>query len=142
MREPPCNNSTKLEECAVKSRHKFFYYREVLMTDYHEILRLLFQGISQRNISRSCRCSRNTVARVLTRTQQRKLEWGNLQNLSDGDLQQLLFPDRMQPGSRQAPDCAYIHKEMAKSGVTLSLLWHEYCDEYRGRHEIPLVSSI
>jgi transposase len=108
------------------------------MTDYHEILRLLFQGISQRNIARSCRCSRNTVSMVLTRTQQRKLEWGNLQNLSDGNLQQLLFPDRIQPGSRKAPDCAYIHKEMAKSGVTLSLLWHEYCDECRGRHEIPL----
>ena len=26
------------------------------------------------------------------------------------------------------PDMEYIHKEMAKSGVTLSLLWNEYCE--------------
>jgi transposase len=108
------------------------------MTNYHEILRLLAQGISQRSIARSCRCSRNTVARVLIQTQQRKLEWGSLQNLANGDLQQLLFPDRIQPGSRKAPDCEYIHREMAKSGVTLSLLWHEYCDECRSHQEIPL----
>ena len=63
------------------------------MTSYHEILRLLAQGISQRSIARSCRCSRNTIARVLTQSQQRKVEWGSIQNLSDGDLHQLLFPD-------------------------------------------------
>ena len=35
------------------------------MTDYREILRLNHQGISGRDIAKSCGCSRNTVARVL-----------------------------------------------------------------------------
>lgn len=30
-----------------------------------------------------------------------------------------------------------IHKELAKSGVTLSLLWNEYCLSCRANQEIP-----
>lgn len=29
------------------------------------------------------------------------------------------------------PDYAYIHKELQRSGVTLNLLWLEYCDQCR-----------
>ena len=108
------------------------------MTGYREILRLSAQGISQRSIAKSCACSRNTVARVLTQAQQKEVEWSNIRYLSDGDLYQLLFPDQIQSGLRKIPDCEYIHREMAKSGVTLSLLWNEYCEQCRSNNEIPL----
>ena len=39
------------------------------------------------------------------------------------------------------PDCEYIHKELAKSGVTLTLLWNEYCEKTRLGGEIPLMYS-
>ena len=35
------------------------------MTDYREIIRLNHQGVSGRDIVKSCSCSRNTVARIL-----------------------------------------------------------------------------
>jgi len=35
------------------------------------------------------------------------------------------------------PDYEHIHKEMAKRGVTLSLLWNEYCAQCRHNGEIP-----
>ena len=108
------------------------------MTNYHEILRLLAQGISQRSIARSCGCSRNSVARVLAQVQQRNLDWNHLQDQTDGDLHDLLFPNVPRPSSHKAPDCEHIHREMAKSGVTLSLLWNEYCEQCRINHEIPL----
>jgi transposase len=108
------------------------------MTSYREILRLYAQGISQRGIAKSCGCARNTVARVLYQAQRRKIEWSNIRDLTDGDLHQLLFPDQIQLGSRKAPDCEYIHREMARSGVTLSLLWNEYCELCRVSNEIPL----
>jgi transposase len=108
------------------------------MTSYHEILRLSAQGISQRGIARSCDCSRNTVSRVLTQAQKQNLEWNKILNLSDGELYNLLFPVNIQAGSRKVPDCEYIHREMAKSGVTLSLLWNEYCEQCRNHNEIPL----
>ena len=108
------------------------------MTNYHEILRLSAQGISQRSIARSCDCSRNTVARVLTRAQQQSLEWSVIQNMADGDLHNLLFPTQIPGGLRKVPDCEYVHREMAKSGVTLTLLWNEYCGQCRSYNEIPL----
>ncbi len=32
-------------------------------------------------------------------------------------------------GKRKEPDYVYTHNELAKSGVNLSLLWSEYCDQ-------------
>jgi transposase len=108
------------------------------MTSYREILRLLAQGISQRSIAKSCGCSRNTVARVLSLAQQNQIEWSKVRELTDGDLYNLLFPNPLQSCLRKVPDCEYIHREMAKSSVTLSLLWNEYCNECRINSEIPL----
>jgi transposase len=39
------------------------------------------------------------------------------------------------------PDYEYIHKELAKPGVTLSLLWVEYCEECRNSKQIPYQST-
>ncbi len=50
-----------------------------------------------------------------------------------------MFPSKGQQASRRLPDCAEIHKELAKSGVTLSLLWNEYCESCRLAGEIPLM---
>jgi transposase len=61
-----------------------------------------------------------------------------VRDLTDGDLYNKLFPDQIPPGLRKVPDCEYIHREMAKSGVTLSLLWNEYCEQCRLSNEIPL----
>lgn len=35
------------------------------------------------------------------------------------------------------PDFEWVHREMAKRGVTLSLLWNEYCAGRRQNGEIP-----
>jgi transposase len=113
------------------------FYREVFMTNFREILRLSAQGISQRSIARSCGCSRNTVSIVLARAHQNQIEWNGIRDLTEEDLKQRLFPARIQSSSRKIPDCEYIHREMAKSGVTLSLLWNEYCNECRINNEIP-----
>lgn len=106
------------------------------MTGYREILRLSAQGISQRSIARSCGCSRNTVARVLSQAQQQKVEWNAVMDLEEGEICNRLFPSQVPANSRKVPDYEYIHQEMAKSGVTLSLLWNEYCEECRTNNEI------
>ncbi len=108
------------------------------MTKYREILRLSSMGLSQRSIASSCQCSRNTVSNVLTRANERGLSWPLPEDVGDADLQHMLFPDKVQPSSRNIPDSEYIHRELAKSGVTLSLLWSEYCDSCRLSNEIPL----
>ena len=39
------------------------------------------------------------------------------------------------------PEYEQIHKEMQRSGVTLSLLWVEYCEQYRATGELPYQST-
>jgi len=39
------------------------------------------------------------------------------------------------------PDYDHVHREMSKSGVTLTLLWLEYCDECRRYGQIPYQST-
>lgn len=111
------------------------------MTQYREILRLHSQGISQRNIAASCACSRNTVSKIIQRAEELGIAWPLEKDLTDGELRQRLFAEVAQPPTRKRPDYEYIHREMAKSGVTLSLLWNEYCENCRLSQEIPLMYS-
>lgn len=112
------------------------------MTKYREILRLHSQGISQRNIALSCACSRNTVSKITQRADELGIAWPLEKELTDGELRQRLFAESLtQVSRRKQPDYDYIHKEMAKSGVTLSLLWNEYCEQCRLNQELPLMYS-
>ena len=112
------------------------------MTNYREILRLDSRGISQRSIAASCQCSRNTVARVLARAREATITWPLQTDLTDGELGKILFPDTSEPSStRHLPDLEYVHKEMAKAGITLRLLWTEYATICRVAVEQPLMYS-
>ena len=109
------------------------------MSCYREILRLHNQGISQRSIAASCACSRNTVARVLQRAEEKGITWPLPENLDDNTLEHQLFGVRKMDSTRTRPDYEHIHREMAKNGVTLSLLWNEYCEACRLGNSIPLM---
>lgn len=111
------------------------------MTNYREILRLHNQGLSGRSIASTCECSRNTVALTLKRAREADISWPLPDGLSEADLIKLLFPERNLPSNRKKPDYEYVHKEMSKSGVTLSLLWNEYCEQCRQAQEMPLMYS-
>ena len=68
-----------------------------------------------------------------------QLEEEEIIRRTNSELEILLFPERQPKASLQrTPDCEHIHKEMVKSGVTLTLLWHEYCENCRQSQEIPL----
>lgn len=112
------------------------------MTNYREILRLHSRGISQRSIAESCGCSRNTVAKTLARAKEVGLKWPLEDGMTDADLESRLFPkDVENPSSRHLPDLEYVHKEMLKAGVTLRLLWLEYCTTCRLANAQPLMYS-
>ena len=109
------------------------------MIDYREILRLSSQGISQRRIALGCDCSRNTVSKVLKRAEELGVAWPLKKGMTNRDLQELLFATTAMPPLRKRPDYEHVHREMAKSGVTLSLLWNEYYEECRRLGELPLM---
>jgi transposase len=112
------------------------------MTNYREILRLHSRGISQRSIAAGCQCSRNTVAKVLARAKEVNLKYPLQSGQTNDVLEQLLFPDTSASVSkRHIPDLEKIDKEMIKAGVTLRLIWIEYCTECRLSNKQPLMYS-
>jgi len=92
------------------------------MTQYREILRLYSHGISKSGIAVSCGCARKTVTKVLERAKELQLTWPLNQYMTDGELETLLFPKKASSSAHRYPDLEYIHKELAKNGVTLKLL--------------------
>jgi transposase len=99
------------------------------MTDYKEILRVMVQGLSQRNTALACGVSRNTVADVERRCRIHNLTWDKAQTMSNEAIKNCLFPNeqRQRDTTYQMPDYQQIHIELAKPHVTLMLLWEEYC---------------
>jgi transposase len=117
------------------------------MRKIKEVLRLKLEGgLSNRHIARSCHVSRTAVAEYLTRFEDAGLSWPEAAELDDALLERKLFPPAvaLPTCERSAPEWSYVHKELRRKGVTLTLLWHEYkaahpegfqyswfCDQYR-----------
>lgn len=97
------------------------------MVDYREILRQADQQNSQRSIAASVHCSRHTVSDVLSAAAEKDIRWPQGSDISNEELERILFPEKHRASNRYAePDYAAIHKELAKPGVTMTLLWEEY----------------
>jgi len=56
------------------------------------------------------------------------LEWPLPDEMTNQMIQETFFPSQLDPNARRIPDYAKMHKELAKPGVTLTLLWAEYCE--------------
>jgi len=107
------------------------------MTDYREVLRLRSLGINHSKIAESMAISRPTVITVLQRAAAQGLDWRGAEGLSDRELALKLFPPGEGKPMYTMPDCDWVHREMAKPGVTLQLLWMEYSDKCRDGGLLP-----
>ena len=98
------------------------------MRQIREVLRLKWEcGLSDRKTGQSLNLSRPAVAEYVKRAHAAGLSWPLPTTLDDPRLETLLFP--LAPVAvelRRAPDYALIHRELARKGVTLMLLWEEY----------------
>ena len=101
------------------------------MTNYREILRLHSLGLNKTEIAESCHCARNTVATTMQRAANCQMQWPLPEEMSDKQLSERLFPSSAARPVYKMPHYAYVHKGLQRSGVTLNLLWLEYCDQCR-----------
>lgn len=111
------------------------------MTNYKEIIRLHSLGLNKTRIAESCGCARSTVITALHKAEENGLSWNAVKNLSSEEVSRKLYPATSMGQQYSMPDYAWVHKEMQKSGVTLSLLWVEYCERCRPNGELPYKST-
>jgi transposase len=101
--------------------------KRLSMRKIKEVLRLHYEaGLSQNAIARSCRIARATVQDYLQRFRKADLNWPLPEDVSEAELNALLFKRTAGIFPKPQPDWAEVHKELARKGVTLHLLWQEY----------------
>ena len=98
------------------------------MRKIREALRLSHEGLSTRVMASSLAIGRTTLREYLSRARDVGLSWPLPSELTDADLEHLLFPRRPADSSQPIPlpGWAYVHAELRRKGVTLLLLWQEY----------------
>ena len=126
------------------------------MRHTREILRQKWAlGATHRAVAQSLGIGVGTVGTTVLRARAAGLDWPQVQALTDDALEARLYGlPRAAGRGRPLPDCAYLHTERKKPGVTLELLHLEYlerhptgyrytrfCDLYRqwlGRHRLSM----
>ena len=113
------------------------------MVDYREILRLSSDAtLSLRSISLLARCSHHTVKAVQAAAKQAGISWPLDETMTNLVLRGKLFPKAAKHTMEYAiPAFEEIHRELSKPGVTLSLLWNEYCHDCSAHDEVPYMYS-
>ena len=116
---------------------------EVFMAkiDHREILRLKDKSLSNRAIAKSLGCSRDTVSKAVRAAEKKHLTWEQAEQMTPNEVEKYLFPGRGIRGEHAQPDFEYIHHELTKKGVTLTLLHAEYCEKCEREGLLPYQRS-
>jgi transposase len=110
------------------------------MRKIREVLRLRFEcQRSHRQIAASCDISPASVGEYLKRAHAAGLEWSEVRELSEEQVEARLFRQvgYNEPPLRAAIDYAWLQRELPRIGVTLQLLWSEYEQGALARGEHP-----
>lgn len=108
------------------------------MVDYREILRLQSLGNNITQIAEILHSSRHTVRDVETLANEKGFSWPLPEVMTNEQLNELFYPDRHRKAVVYLePDCEYIHRELAKKGVNLTLLHSEYKDKCASSGFVP-----
>jgi transposase len=102
------------------------------MRQIREILRQKWTlGRTHRQVAEALRVSLGTVSTVERRARAAGLNWDQVNTLSDEGLEARVYGPPTPPTHQRAvPDCAYLHAERRKPGVTLELLHLEYLEQH------------
>ena len=103
------------------------------MKKIRDVLRLTHaMGMSRRRVSEATGIGRTAVSDYVQRAVIAGLAWPLPDGLDDAELERRLFPppDTIASEVGPEPDWSYIHAEMKRRGVTMTLLWQEYRAEH------------
>jgi transposase len=113
----------------------------ISMKKIKEILRLKYiTDISIRAIGRAVNIAPSTVSDYCKRFEKAGYTIDKFLEFDEDKIYQLLFPEKhisvIKRQDKPLPDFAYIHKEIAKKGVTFELLWIKYKEQHPNGYEI------
>lgn len=111
------------------------------MTKYREILRLHSMDFSERNIARSCSVSRNTVSKVISAAKDKGISWPFDKDVTDVNLENILFPKTKTAKKRRMPDFDYIRKELLRNGAPFNANGYRNCWSKNGLFVYSLCSG-
>lgn len=99
-------------------------------------------GYSLRQTEASAGHSHHILKNVLKLAKKYEVEWPIDNNITNTELENLFYQERKTANKSYAePDYNYIHRELSQKGVTLTLLWEEYCEKAYANGEIPYMST-
>jgi transposase len=103
----------------------------ITMSKVKQILQLIEQGISQREISRCLQIDRKTVGQYFSKNKELNLTKENLQSIPDEELESLFkstvsYFDSNEEYKYLESQFSYFRKELKRTGVTRFILWEEY----------------
>jgi transposase len=97
------------------------------MRKIKEVLRLKYESeLSCRQIAASLKLSVGVISKYTKAAEAAALSWPLPDGMDDATLEAQLFPPAASAREHVMPDCAFIHQELKRKGVTLMLLWEEY----------------
>jgi transposase len=98
------------------------------MRQLRHVLQLhLGAGLSLRECAGMLGIGKTTAGDLVRLARAAGVDWELAQSLSDEQLEARVYgPTPARAARRAEPDYAWIHRELARPGVTLQLLWEEY----------------
>lgn len=104
------------------------------MRKIKEVLRLKYEAqLSCRQIAASLKLSVGVISKYTQAAEAAGLSWPLPVEVDDTALEARLFPPATSSREHVMPDCAQLHQELKRKGVTLMLLWEEYRDSCAGQ---------
>ena len=98
------------------------------MQKIRHVIQLIFTTpLSDTLIAKTAKVSRNTVRRYRKLAREKAYRWEDLMGLSDAGLDAKFNSALRRLTRKRMPDFAVVHAELQQKGVTLTLLWEEYC---------------
>ena len=103
------------------------------------ILELNASGMSQNDIARTRHMSHSSISTVMRIAKEKNITYESIKDINDDELYKMFFPEKLTTEDiYELPDYEYVHNELKRVDVTLTLLWKEYQDKCHTNGTIPV----
>lgn len=81
-------------------------------------------------IAQALGLSKGVISKYIRQALANGLDWSVIETVDEGGLHRKFRSQQSEPVVFVAPDYARVHLELPGKGVTLMLLWQEYCAQW------------